>query len=993
MERFDRTQRVQALQDESTPSGSQLRFDVYRLDLDNAQLWRGAQALPLTAKALDVLSVLMTQAGKLVRKETLFQSVWPGAAVSDQVLTNCISELRKALGETAQQPRFIQTVHRRGYRFLAPVAVLEPASPETPAPSGSAAPALFVGRASELAVLHQHLAQAQRGQRQVVLIGGGAGLGKTSVVDAFLASLPPEAQQWVLGGQCLDQYGAGEAYLPLLDALARLGRRPGCERLLDVLRQYAPTWVGQLPALFDAAEREAAQRQGLGATPQRMLREAAEFLEAVSAAQPLILVLEDLHWSDQATIALLGWLARRQERAQLLILGTYRPVEVIIQDHPLRTLKHELALHGQCVDLHLDGLLAADVAAYLAARLPGSEADGRLPEALYRRTDGHPLFLVSMVDELVRRGLVQQTAGRWAAMARLDSIERLTPENLRQLVAQQFEGLSPEQQRVLEAASVMGLESAVAAIAAGANMADAEVETQCATLARQGQFLRLRGVETWPDGTLTERCRFRHVLYQQVVYEHIPMAQRLRLHLQIGERLEAGYGAQAAARAAELAMHFARGRAVDRALPYWRQAAENALQRAAHAEAMEHLNRALEALPTLPGHRERLQHGVALHTLRGVVLSITKGFAAPETMHAYTRTRELSQQLEDPSGLFAALWGLWLSAVVREELSAVRKLGDELMRLAERASPQTPYRKRAHNVQGITHFWHSEWSQARTHFEKSLALDAASQQDVLDFYGQDTEVSARSYLACVLCFLGYPDQGLRRSQEALAAARELSHPHSLALALFFAVWTHWLRGEAAAMQAHNTELVALASREGFPYWAAQAASWRSWLLTVQGQPAEGTALFSEGVAARRARGVKAYPKFATVLMVDAYHRVGQAEKGLQLMAEAQAGANLTQEGFHDVALLRLKGELLQQQTPPEASQAEDCLQQALALAQRQDARWLELRIALCLSRLRHEQGQEAAAYALLAPVYQGFTEGFDTADLQEAKALLDACER
>jgi DNA-binding winged helix-turn-helix (wHTH) protein len=224
------TQRLQGLKGQSAPSGSQFGFDVYHLDLSNAQLWRGSQALPLTAKALGVLGVLMAHAGELASKDALFRSVWPEATVSDQSLTNCISELRKALGETANQPRFIQTVHRRGYRFLAPVTVLEPLAPvaagETLPPPPhwpTAGLPLFVGRAPELAALHQHLAQALRGQHQVVMISGEAGLGKTSVMDAFLASQPPELTLWVAWGHCLDQYGAGEAYLPLLDALGRLG--------------------------------------------------------------------------------------------------------------------------------------------------------------------------------------------------------------------------------------------------------------------------------------------------------------------------------------------------------------------------------------------------------------------------------------------------------------------------------------------------------------------------------------------------------------------------------------------------------------------------------------------------------------------------------------------------------------------------------------------------------------------------------------------------
>jgi DNA-binding winged helix-turn-helix (wHTH) protein len=397
----------------------QFCFDVYRLDLPNEQLWCGAQAVPLTAKALRVLGLLVAHAGQLVTKDALFQAVWPEAVVSEGVLSNCIGELRKALGDTAQAPRFIQTVHRRGYRFLAPVTGAAPpaappavsglpAAPVSPLSSATASaegalrpslapastlPPLLVGRDAEVAALRQHLGQALQGQRQVVLVSGEAGLGKTTVVDAFLATLAPDPPVWVAWGQCLPHYGAGEAYLPVLDALGRLGRAPEHTRLLALLRQYAPTWVVQLPALFPA-DLEGAQRQVIGATRERMLREAADVLEAVSAEQPLVLVLEDLHWSDHATLDLLTWLARRREPAWLLVLGTYRPMEVMVHGHPLQAVTQELGLHGQCVELRLEGLSEAAVTAYLTARFPGSAVAARLAGVLHQRTEGQPLFLV-----------------------------------------------------------------------------------------------------------------------------------------------------------------------------------------------------------------------------------------------------------------------------------------------------------------------------------------------------------------------------------------------------------------------------------------------------------------------------------------------------------------------------------------------------------------------------------------------------------------------
>ena len=528
-------------------AASEFCFGDYRLNLPNEQLWCGAQPVPLTTKALRVLGELVAHAGQLVTKDALFAAVWPGAAVSEGVLSNCIGELRKALGDSAQAPRCIQTVHRRGYRFLAPMTV---ATPPAPAPAVAWLPAalprapLLVGRDAEVATLHQHLVQARRGQRQMVLVSGEAGIGKTTVVDAFLATLAPEEPLWVAWGQCLAHYGPGEAYLPVLDALGRLGRTPAHAQLLPLLRQYAPTWVGQLPALVPAAAWEATPSPVPGATRERMLREAAECLEALSAVQPLILVLEDLHWSDHATLDLLTWLARRREPARLLVVGTYRPVEVLVHGHPLQAVKQELSLHGQCVELRLEGLSAAAVTAYLTARFPGSALATRLASVLHRRTEGQPLFMVQTVETWVQQGWVAPVAGQWAVQVGVDVVETGVAESVRQLIAQQCDGLPPAAQAVLEVASVVGRVWNVVGVAAGLAAPAEQMEAQCVALARQGQFVEAGPVVTGPDGTVGESYQFRHALYQQVVYDRIPVGRQRQLHRRIGLWKEAGYGAR-----------------------------------------------------------------------------------------------------------------------------------------------------------------------------------------------------------------------------------------------------------------------------------------------------------------------------------------------------------------------------------------------------------------------------------------------------------------
>ncbi|MGH8071260.1 MAG: AAA family ATPase [Candidatus Entotheonellia bacterium] len=973
----------------------------FRVDLRNECVWHGAVALHLRPKTFAVLRYLVTHPGRLVTKEELLEAVWPETVVHEAALNICISQLRRVLGDDPQTPQFIETVHRRGYRFIAALTVAGPPLAMHDAPTGATprllpAPAVFkapllVGREREVQRLRGWLEQAWRGTRQVVFVTGEPGIGKTTVVDAFVASLAAEVNLWVARGQCLDQHGMGEAYLPVLDALGRLCREAGGARLPELLERYAPTWLMQMPALRPAEGHEAMPGGGLSTSRERMLREFAEAVEAFTADRLLVLVLEDLHWSDHATLDLIAWLARRREPARLLLLGTYRPVDVIVSAHPLQAVHRDLMLHGQCADLRLEGLEATAVAAYLSARFPDSPVATELVHVLYRRTDGHPLFMVQTVEAWLQQGWVAEEDGQWAVTAATAEVEAGVAESLRQMIEEQLDGCSPEDQRLLAAASVEGAEFSAAAVAAGVQTAVAEVEERCAALARRGQFVQPCGVEEWPDGTVAGRYGFRHALYQQVVYDRLPVGLRFQLHRRVGEREEVAYGVRAAEHAAKLAVHFDHGRDYGRAAQYRRQAAENALQRHAYDEAMGHLTRGLEVLQTLPATRENAQHALELQTLLGMVLTVTKGFAAPEAAHAYARARALCQQVGDTPHLFPALWGLWVYALVRTELQTARELGEELMRLAESAPTPAFHLKRAHNVLGITLFWLGELVPARTHFEHRLALDAPQQRNAIDFfYGQDAGVVSLAYLSCILWFLGYPDQALRKSQAALVAARALSHPHSLALVLNFAAWVHQLRGEVPAMRERVAELTALASQEGFAYWAAQAIMWGGWTLTAQGQYAEGIAQILQGVSARHATGASLYRTNHFALLAGAHGKAGQVEEGLRVVAEALARADTTGERAYAAELYRLKGELLLQQVPPDASQAEHCLQRALTIARCQQAKSLELRAAVSLSRLWQRQRKCAEAYALVAEAYGWFAEGLDTADLQEARTRLAA---
>ncbi len=479
-----------------------LLFGPFRLDPSAERLWHGKQEVTLRAKPFAVLRYLVEHPGRVVTKEELLKTVWAGTYVSKTVLKVCVREIRAALEEEVAAPHYIKTVGHLGYQFVG----AEPAEePDTKARADRRAVRRIVGRSRESAQLQRWLTHAARGARCLVFVTGEPGIGKTALVDLFLDRVQATGQVRIGRGQCVEHYGAGEAYLPVLEALSQLGRTPGGQQVLDVLHRYAPTWLVQLPALVSEADLEALQRKVQGATRERMLREMAEALEALTAERPLVLIFEDLHWSDFSTLELLAYLARRRERARLLVLGTYRPTEVIVHDHALKGITQELQAHAQCEELRLELLTVGDVTEYVAGRFAVGVRGQRqgpaaatpfqqLAQVIHRRSDGNALFMVNLVEHLVGQGLVVEAEGHWQVQGNVEELARGVPQSLRQLIEGQIERLSAEEQQVLEVASVAGAEFAVAAVAAGSRQEAEAVEEVCEDVAWQGHFLHEGGL-------------------------------------------------------------------------------------------------------------------------------------------------------------------------------------------------------------------------------------------------------------------------------------------------------------------------------------------------------------------------------------------------------------------------------------------------------------------------------------------------------------------
>lgn len=979
-----------------------LYFGPFRLDLGTEQLWRGAEPRPLTRKAFTALAYLVTHAGQLIRKDALVAAVWAVPYVSDMAVAACIREIRRVLDDTAQTPQFLETIRGRGYRFVAAVTAevtaVQPPDVSIPASAISATPApvplphtaILVGRAVELGQLQQCWARAQRGERQVVFLTGEAGIGKTALMDAFAAQVTARRDIWVGTGQCIDQYGAGEAYLPLLEALGRLGRGPGGGRLGAILHAQAPSWLVHLPALIPTSEVESLHRRSGGATRERMLRELADAVEALTDDAPAILILEDLHWSDSATIEWLAYIARRRGSARLMVLGTYRPIEAMVHTHPVRTVVQELQVHGQAHVIVLTALAVSAVQAYLTQRVGGADVPEGLADVLYRRTTGHPLFLVTLVEALLRQGGLRTSPTGWEMCSSLEAIAAEVPASIRKLIEQQCVQLTPKEQTLLEVAAVAGQEFAAAAVAAGLAGNPEEVETQCAVLASRKQFLRECGVDEWPDGTVATRYGFLHALYQEIVYDRVPTGQRAQWHRQIGLRLEVGYGTRARDIAAELAVHFVQGRDLQRAVYYLAQAGENARQRSALHEAAAHLRRGLDLLTALPESSTRTEHEMTLLLSLGLTLSMMQGQATPEVGQLYDRARLLCEQLDDIPRLFLILMGLRRFYSGRGTLHTALAVAEQLDKLAQR-SRDPEHHMEARFALGLVHFCLGNLTLCRRHMGRGLALDvSSSHRTYLTTIHGNRRASCLNYAALASWCLGYPEQALQQSQEAVRLAQQHPVPSNLAFTMHFAACVRQLRRQAEEAERLAATTMALATDDELGHWLGQSTILYGWALAAQGQSEAGLEHLRHGLRAMHATGSELLRPYYLGLLAGIYGALGQPAAAQTTLEDAWVLVHNHDERWYAAELHRLQGVLLLRQASPAVSQAEQCFQQALDLARQQQAKSWELRAAISLAQLWRQQGRQQAARALLAPVYGWFTEGFDTADLQKAQALIEA---
>jgi len=970
-----------------------LEIPPFRLDLAEERLWRGSELVSLRPRNWSVLRYLVERPGRLVRHEEILDAVWADAAVTPNTLNTSIRELRKALGDDARAPRYIETVHRRGFRFVGEFGhANETASEASPRLSGPAPPLVtrgsLHGRSDALAELEARLAEARAGRRQIAFVTGEVGIGKTSLLRTFVQQ--QAAQQTggdlrIAWGQSVRQHGECEAYRPVLDALDRLLRSEDRESLRVALRQFAPTWLLQLPWLLEPSESEDLRRELAGVSAARMLREFCVATEALASDPVLVLVLEDLHWSDAATVDLIGALAERSDPARLLLLGSYRPVDAAVREHPIAPLRRALQQRGAASELSLDPLPGTAVESYLCERFGWQEAPAGLAFLIEDHADGNALFMVTLTNYLVSKQLLRCSGGAWSLAVPPESLVAAAPESLREIVEEQLDMLTFEERDLLDVASVAGESFAVQSLAAGLGVEAESLEVTCSRLSQRGQFIEEQWETHWPDGTLGCRFGFQHSTFRHVTYSKIPSARRRQLHLKIAERMEVGHASAPEGPSAEIAAHFEEAGDRLRAVTHLAKAATSAQQRFAHREATATLRWAVGLLEETPGSRDRDRREFELRSELTRTIA-TLGYQDPEVGENLDRCLALSRRLGDTRAEAFTLARLARRDRFLSDYGAARATLDRLRQIAPSLGSPAIQADVDFNLAHL-YLIAGELDRAEEAFEaaRTTEVDIA---EALEHAMIHPQALALAVGAVCTWLRGFPADARQQAEDALRELEEGGHRPSTAAGYLARGEVGRLTGRADKVREALEGFASEAERSKLVFRIPTLCALQGWLLLEEGRTEVAVDHLCEGLAELRSPGTNFWTSSIHAVLAEALLAKGDVQSGLRASEEALEYCAKIEERVWEADLRRLRGELLLLQGRTEAAEAS--FHQALEVSRAQGARSLELRAATSLARSWYRRGDTGQAREVLEPILGGFDQGRDTRDLLAARALLQA---
>jgi predicted ATPase len=838
----------------------------------------------------------------------------------------------------------------------------------------------FVGRHTEMDQIRRALEQAKAGHGQIVGVMGEPGVGKSRLF--YECRLTSQSGCLVLEAFSVS-HDKASPYLPVIELLKGyfqiqphdeersrrqkvVGKVLELDRSLEDILPYLFALLGSEEPTFSLHQMDAQirRRRTFEALKRLFLRE--------SLNQPLILIFEDLHWIDTETQGFLDTLSESVASARILLLVNYRPEYRHEWGQKTYYTQLRLAPFGKDeAEEFLNVLLAIPVG---AVREPPLQ---HLKQLILNKTEGTPFFIEEVVQTLAEEGVLSGERGTYR-LGKAPTELHISP-TVQGVLTARIDRLATAEKALLHQLAVIGRQFPLSLVQHVVTQPEEELYRLLSSLQRK-EFLYEQ--PAFPEVEYI----FKHALTQEVAYNSLLIERRKALHERTARAIEALYHAKLHDHYSELAHHYSRSGNTEKAVDYLQLAGQQAAQRSANAEAITHLTVALELLKTLPDTPQRAQQELTLLITLGVPLQAAQGMAAPEVGKVYTQALELCRQVGQTPQLFSGLVGLRRFYLLRAELRTAYELGKQLLSLAQKEQDSLLLLE-AYYAVGFTLFNLGELIPAQAHIEQAMALyDPQQHHSHALSYGYDPGVWFPTYAALVRWYLGCPDQALKSSREALTQVQEPAHPFSLGWALNVSAWLQQYCREAHGTQERAEAAITLSTEQGFPQWLAMGTILRGWALAVQGQGEEGIAQMRQGLATYRATGAEVWRPYFLALLAEGQGKVGQTEEGLEALAEALAVVDRTGERFYEAELYRLKGQLTLQSKVVE--EAEECFRKAIEIAQRQQAKSLELRAVMSLARLWQRQGKHHTARNTLSEIYGWFTEGFDTADLQEAKALL-----
>jgi predicted ATPase/class 3 adenylate cyclase len=838
----------------------------------------------------------------------------------------------------------------------------------------------LVGRESEVTLLLERWEQVKVGHGHVVLLTGDAGIGKSRLVQMLKDHVANEPHvRW----ECRSaEYAQNTALFPLVELFQRLLRFEAHEtpdekvgKLEHALSQYRLPLEDTVPLLAPVLSLPLPEKRYplLHMSPQRQRQKTLETIVAIllelTEHQPGLFIVEDLHWTDPTTLELLNLVIDQTPTASLLVLLTCRP-----HFHPAWHHRSYLT------EMTLNHLSHTQVAQIVTGMTEGKTFPAEVLHQIIDKTDGVPLFVEEMTKAILEAGQLKAIDGHYELTGSLSTFA--IPATLQDSLMSRLDRLMTGKV-IAQLGAAIGRQFSYALLQMVTQLNERTLHEELHRLV-EAELLYQRGVP--PQAMYT----FKHALIQDAAYASLLKSTRQQYHQRIAQVLETRFPELTDTQPELVAHHYTEAGLSAQAVRYWLMAGQCSAQRSAHHEAIGHLTKGVEVLQNLPDTPERTHQELLLHVTLGVSLVTVHGYAVPEVERVYTRARVLCQQVEGTPQLFPVLRGLVMFYLGGGQMQKAQDLAEWLLRQAER-QPEVASRMLGQYLLGLVLFFRGVLGAAVHHFTRAIATyDRQQHRHLAHRYGIDIGVMAQGHRACALWLLGYPDQALAQSQEGLTLAQEVAHPFSLAGAQLLLAWLHQFRQEAQSTHDRAANSTTLAIQQGFALYVAWCTTMQGWALTRQEQRATGLVTMREGIKAATAIGAVVWSPYFRALLAEAYGTAGQAEEGLHVLTEAQALVTRTGEGFYEAELYRLAGVLHLTSTATAQAEAEGNITHALTIARRQEAKSLELRAATSLARLWQQQGKRGEAYELLAPVYGWFTEGFDTADLQEANALLDA---